>query len=328
MVVLTRKNSQAKTAGRSTYLWIKSLLTVTMTQSYEMEKQSDPTKQNGSSGLDNTQESESATSMGSAEKASRRPQQRQQRRKPSLSHDQQALMTYVPKYLKPYIYPYHGEYCYTPIFQTRFIAQVMAEGFLPVATQGMLLPKLHTERCVIRLPNELHVSKSARKKSKKYSITVNQRFQETIDGCQEQHGRNCWLYPPLVAAFREMMKAGKIEASVMDDHTGKPIPGRCWTVRLYTIEVWNLETGALAAGELGYTVGAIYTSLTGYTKEDSAGSVQMAALGRMLIELGFEMWDLGKPCSCPTTGLKNDFLLTRYLLQVWTCHTREELVRF
>jgi Leu/Phe-tRNA-protein transferase len=49
----------------------------------------------------------------------------------------------------------------------------------------------------------------------------------------------------------------------------------------------------LVAGELGYTVGAIYTSLTGFTSESGAGTVQLAALGRWLQRSGFQMWDLG-----------------------------------
>jgi Leu/Phe-tRNA-protein transferase len=49
----------------------------------------------------------------------------------------------------------------------------------------------------------------------------------------------------------------------------------------------------LVAGELGYTVGAVYTSLTGFARESGAGSVQLAALGRWLQQSKFRLWDLG-----------------------------------
>lgn len=251
----------------------------------------------------------SDSSPGSHGRKKNRPSSSQQQQRRRLSSAQQALFEYVPAYLMPFLHPYHGEFCYTPIFQSHFIAQLMAEGFLPVASSRVLLPKLHVHRSVIALSPKnsnnsndspqilqeggLHISKSVRKKSKRFTLTVNQRFDEVIQGCHDQHGSHCWLYPPLVQAFREIFQAGAMDATAMDPITGRPLSGRSWKVRLYTIEVWNATTGALAGGEIGYTVGSIYTSLTGFTKEDSAGSIQLAALGRLLSERGFHLWDLG-----------------------------------
>eukprot|EP00592_Proboscia_alata_P015402 CAMPEP_0194395436 /NCGR_PEP_ID=MMETSP0174-20130528/124424_1 /TAXON_ID=216777 /ORGANISM="Proboscia alata, Strain PI-D3" /LENGTH=217 /DNA_ID=CAMNT_0039191375 /DNA_START=427 /DNA_END=1080 /DNA_ORIENTATION=+ len=125
-------------------------------------------------------------------------------------------------------------------------------------------------------------------------MTMNQCFDEIVNGCHGQHGIP-WLYPNIVSAFREIHKAGikGVAAHVFDLEQGTRIENQECVVRLYSIEVWNAQTGELVGGELGYTVGKIYTSLSGFACEDSAGSVQLAALGVALKNCGFELWDLG-----------------------------------
>jgi len=49
----------------------------------------------------------------------------------------------------------------------------------------------------------------------------------------------------------------------------------------------------LVAGELGYTVGSIYTSLTGYYTESGSGMVQLVTLARLLQKNNFQLWDFG-----------------------------------
>ena len=201
------------------------------------------------------------------------------------------LEKWIPEYLKQFVIPYHDEFCYTRVYHYRLVAALMMEGFLPIATEGVILPKLHRKRCVVSLPEALHVSKSIRKKSKKFRFTTNQCFDRVVEGCRRQHGSRCWLYPELVRLFREIHDAGQVNAIVNPRANMTKVEEA--PVRLYSIEVWNDETEELVAGELGYTVGDIYTSLTGFSAQDSAGSVQLASLGGLLCKLGFTLWDLG-----------------------------------
>lgn len=220
---------------------------------------------------------------------------------------------YLPTHLTRYVQHSHGDFYISSSFEPRLIAQLMYEGFLPIATPRYLVPKLHKERCVIYPLNRrdgsivprnrndsskdnpssantiatidksvsaVHISKNVKKRAKNFRMTINQAFDQVVQGCHDQHGIG-WLYPPIVDAFRIIH-----EGSTLQDFHSFP-------VRLYSIEVWNANTGKLAGGELGYSVGTMYTSLTGFACEDSAGSVQLAALGTFLWSCGFELWDFG-----------------------------------
>ena len=246
------------------------------------------------------------------------------RRRPYVSqlqaHAQQpSIHSLVPLYLKPVLTHYHGDFFATAQTDTILFAQVMAEGMLPIAAKTndddvsgrtIVLPKLHRRRCVIRLtpsPSDFHLSKSTKKKARRYEVTLNRDFEGVVRGCHEQHGQN-WLYEEVVQAFRSMhsrtvQDQGEgdqgqghgqgVPAMLFDPPDTARRPSGIVPVRLYSVEVYNVESGRLVAGELGYTVGSIYTSLTGFSCEDSAGSVQLAVLGRRLEQCGFDLWDMG-----------------------------------
>lgn len=220
---------------------------------------------------------------------------------------------------------YPKDFTWSPCFDAVFLCRLASQGFLPMAMEigldvfpVVLLPKLHTQRSLLRFP-DLHVGSSTRRKSKRFWVTLNTAFDEVVAHCNKQHGDDSWLYPPLVAGYKERIAAGR--------HLGT-------NVSFFSFEVWVDDSddsdgaagdkaaaaagaarhkgkGAapaaaaalaadqppakrkLVAGELGYTVGASYTSLTGFSDMPSAGTVQLCFTGRLLESLGFHFWDLG-----------------------------------
>ena len=172
-----------------------------------------------------------------------------------------------------------SDFCWSSCFEPSFLAALMYEGYLPTAhgpvegpIEYILLPKLHQERCIVFF-EDLRVSRSVRSNSREYELSVDTAFDEVVEKCLAQHGES-WLHPPIVDGFKRLFRAGG---------TGQ--------VKMHSIEV-KLE-GVLVAGELGYSVGRTYCSLSGFTIVSGSGSVQCLGLALLLHERGFDFWDLG-----------------------------------
>jgi len=209
--------------------------------------------------------------------------QDKRRRKNSTDDEEEDLQIILPKKFRKYVVHYHDDFFISPFFDANLIKGLMYEGFLPIATcdsydkKYYLLPKIHSQRCVLYFEN-IHISKSSRRKSRDYILKVNQDFDAVVSGCHQKHGIP-WLYPPMVDALKKMFYS-RIKSKV----------------NLYSIELYKKNsTGQLElqAGELGYTVGKIYTSLTGFYFESGSGTIQLLALAGLLKMKKFRLWDFG-----------------------------------
>ena len=170
------------------------------------------------------------------------------------------------------------DFTFSVSFSPVLVAGVCKQGFLPMAIQAaadfaVLAPKLHKHRCIMDFA-DLHIPKSVIKKAKKYKITVDECFDFCLQSCCTQHGEHCWFYPALINAYRHIFECGGLNG-----------------VKMHSIEVWAGDD--VVAGEVGYAVGGVYTSLSGFTLQDSAGTVQCCAVPKLLKACGFAFWDLG-----------------------------------
>lgn len=165
------------------------------------------------------------------------------------------------------------------------IALLIWHGFLPMGGMGLLLAKIHKRRCLLD-PVKMHIGKTTRRRAKSgFRLTVDAAWPLVVDGIQRHTFTNrpgdCWLTDEVASAYL-----------AVNDVRGAARRG----VSFHSVELWHEGTGELAAGEIGYTCGGVYSSCTGFTLKDAhpgAGAVQLAALGRWLARSGFQIWDLG-----------------------------------
>ncbi|NEQ43964.1 MAG: hypothetical protein F6K00_10560 [Leptolyngbya sp. SIOISBB] len=167
------------------------------------------------------------------------------------------------------------EFCTAIDFTPAFVAAVCYQGYLPMGEQiaelPVLLIKSHHQRCVLDFAN-LHLSRKLKRYAQGLTLAINQNFYACLRAITHHHPTT-WLIKPLREAFIQLHQHPQSN------------------IALHSIEIYNGTQ--LVAGEVGYSTGAIYTSLAGFHTQNGAGSVQLALLGQVLARSGFGFWDLG-----------------------------------
>ena len=167
------------------------------------------------------------------------------------------------------------EFCLATDLTAAFVADVCYHGYLPMGESlsrwPLLLIKSHHQRCVLDFAH-LHRSRKLKRHARGLTFAINQNFATCLRAIADYHSPT-WLIDPLCAAFVSLHQ--------------QPLRG----VALHSIEIYDGQR--LVAGEVGYTTGAIYTSLAGFHRQNGAGSVQLGLLGQVLAQSGFAFWDLG-----------------------------------
>ncbi len=179
------------------------------------------------------------------------------------------------------------EFCLAATFHPRFIAALVARGCfpmtMPIGPENSSIPvmavKLHRERCLIDLRlQSAHVSRKTRKRANGFLFAVNgdgDSFDRALALINRRHENN-WMAPMLAQSLKVIAVT------------------RPFSMRMLVWEVWTQE-GQLAAVEIGYAVGHIYTSMTGAFDPafPGAGNVQLAVTSSWLSKNRFHIWDFG-----------------------------------
>lgn len=151
---------------------------------------------------------------------------------------------------------------------------------------AVLIPELQQSYAVLDWKN-LHCSRHLRKlmasgklEEDGIELRVANPGDNVLDRLLDYHGENNWIHEPYQSLVRELALQGSNNFAI------------------HGVELWSTRRDELIAGELGYSIGAIYTSLSGfcareYPEWNHYGILQQVLLAGALRERGYEFWNMG-----------------------------------
>jgi Leu/Phe-tRNA-protein transferase len=199
-----------------------------------------------------------------------------------------------PPVLETAIYPnLEIDLYYSDCWTREFYRDLARAGFIPIAhswgkDQYVLLPEMQKSYAVldwVDLHFSRHVQKSIRQGrlvDDEVYLIVERDAEAVIKGIVETYGARCWLIQPYQELMKEVQGYSGIDFS------------------LSSVQLWSGRQNRMSGGELGYTVGGTYTSLSGFLDRKNPacnhmGTVQLLALARLLRNNGYAFWNLGQP---------------------------------
>lgn len=199
-----------------------------------------------------------------------------------------------PHLMYSYIYPNTEFHLYwSDDWSEDFYIESAYAGFistcLNVSGSEILLPEIQPHYAVLDW-NNLIISKKVKRIlesnafiSNNYYVRLNGSLGNTVDKISKYH-KDSWLSHKYADLLHRL--------NVLKDKKRD--------FQIVTVELCDSANDEIIAGEIGYVIGATYTSLTGFCdkmdkKHNNFGKLQLVLLAKTLQYHGYHFWNLGHP---------------------------------
>lgn len=178
-------------------------------------------------------------------------------------------------------------YYWSDDFSCEFYIEAAKKGFITTSMyqqeQFVLLPEIQFDYAVLHF-DKIKISKKVKKliNENNYFLDISQDFEKVLDKINEYHP-NSWLCKNYVKILNNI----KINSNLYENFS------------FLAVELWDKNEKKLISGEIGYQIGSIYTSLSGFTTKsreyNNWGKLQLVLLNDYLKSNSFKVWNLGHP---------------------------------
>lgn len=197
-------------------------------------------------------------------------------------------------------------------FSSEFYISLAQRGFISVYDEShdLILPELQHHYAVLPWEN-IHISRNVKSIIKKINksqhsliIKIDNNITGILDNINNAYPDN-WL----TGSYRELLEQIYAE---------KPANFSFHSVELYL-------DSTLVAGEIGYSIGTVYTSLSGFSSRQQEikhlGTLQLLSLAEILRQQGYSFWNLGHPQMEYKIALGAIVTARQDFLKLWNKHT-------
>lgn len=218
--------------------------------------------------------------------------------------------------LHTHIYPEMAQvYYWSEDWEPDFYVALARAGFISISFDHpelgpLLIPEMQKSYAVLDW-GSLHVSRKLRKlmrsqrlEQEGIELHFSARTERVVERLLSYHAPNTWLTLP----YRELLT--RLPTGFSTDFS------------MHAVELWSRARKQLIAGEIGYTLGRTYTSLSGFCMRPDPewrhfGTLQQLMLASRLEDCGYAFWNMGDPSPPYKTALGARILPRDAFLSRW-----------
>ena len=178
-------------------------------------------------------------------------------------------------------------YYWSDDYSAQFYIEAAKCGFITTSMYDnerfVLLPEIQFEYAILHFDDIIIPSKVKKLiKENNHIFDISQDLQKVFEKINDYHP-NSWF----TQEYLDILNNIKLNINLSDDFN------------LFATEIYDKNDKKLISGEIGYQIGSIYTSLTGFTtkskKYNNWGKLQLVLLNEYLKSNKFKLWNLGHP---------------------------------